>query len=60
VIAQLSMFIFFFFSFFAHICSLACAHPHMYQSIDASLLSKRRSENHCKHARLLSCRQPSR
>jgi len=55
-IAQLSMFPF---SFSAHICWLARAHLHIYQSIDASLLSKRRSENHCKHARLLPCRQVS-
>ena len=55
-IAQLSMFPFL---FSAHICWLVHAHPHIYQSIDASLLSKRPSENHCKRARLLRCRQVS-
>jgi hypothetical protein len=46
-IAQLSMFSF---PFSPHICQLARAHVRIFQSIDASHLSKRRSELQCRRA----------
>jgi hypothetical protein len=56
-IAQLSAFHSF---FYAHICCLSHAHPdsvYLYQSTDASLHSKRRSESPCKRTRLPRCKQ---